>query len=64
MTMSNEVELSWTYSLSVNQFKFYRCSDANGPFTNLAGTSAKTMWTQPLSNPSSIYWIVAKKTLP
>lgn len=65
--ITNRVELTWTYPshlVTVNRYKIYRAIYDDDPFTELAGTSTTTNWSEPLTEPHWLYRIVAEKDMP
>jgi M6 family metalloprotease-like protein len=63
-TEPNILLMSWTYPISVNQYKIYRSTDPNGSFTELVGTSIAPIYTQVLTGSKYFYRVTAERNWP
>ena len=57
---TNRIQLSWTYPVSVTQFRIYRSSSPEGPWES-AGTSTTTTWSQVVPGSEYFYKVTAEQ---
>lgn len=60
----SDVQLNWTYPISVYRFKIYQDTNPNGSFSTLAGTSATPSFSQAFSGTKWFYRVRAERLLP
>ncbi len=57
---NNRIHLSWTYPVTVTQFRIYRSDSPDGSWQSV-GTSATTSWSQVAPGTRSFYKVVAEQ---
>ncbi len=58
------VQLNWSYPISVYRFKIYKDTNPNGSFSTLAGTSTTPSFSQAFSGTKWFYRVRAERLLP
>jgi len=62
ISSTNSIRLDWTYPFTVTRFRIYSSTNPDGPFTNLAGTSTTTNYSEPANETKNFYVIIAEVT--
>lgn len=60
----SDVQLHWTYPISVYRFKIYQDTNPNGSFSTLAGASATPSFSQAFLGTKWFYRVRAERLLP
>jgi hypothetical protein len=61
---TNQMELTWTYPISTNNFNIYMDANADGAFSSLAGTTTGYLYSETVSSSPKFFRVKASKTWP